>query len=948
LSLFSELRRRNVFRVGIAYLVSAWLLIQVAETIFPLFGFDDTPARLVVIVLAIGFIPALVFAWLFELTPEGLKQEKDVKRDLSVTRVTGRKLDRAIILVLFIALSYFVIDKFYPAGTQPAASPSVPPAETLVIDDSRELADRNSIAVLPFTNMSGDEANEPFTQGIHDDLLTHLSRIKSLKTISRTSVLQYRQTTRSIPEIAAELGVKHILEGGIQRSGDRIRVNLQLIDAATDEHLWAEIYDRTLTADNLFDIQGEIAEQVTRSLRATLLPEEQSALRVKPTHSMAAYDLYLLGRHHWNERTAESIAKARDFFKQAIEVDPNFVLAYSGLADAYSLLISYGNMKGEDAIPLASQAIDKAMSLNDSLSEVWASKGLLYFAQNKHPESAKALTRAIELDPQNFSAWLWYGNALGAMRRFDEQLAALETAYGLEPMSRPVNNNLALIYRNRGDFERGLQHLDRLIAMEQQPTESRLMAKVNALFWSGDLSGAVAQARAFLASNPASIQSMTWLIDAYIALGDFEAAETWVQRASTLDQVTPLGREVYEARGDFEGAIRYMEEKRQHRAFNDLAWYYWSCFRYAYLAGNIESAWSYFREYTGIVNGFSEINPSDSWQRSELRIAWFLINHSGDDERQRELGRKMLTEALATLSRLKDIGYEHPGTWYGLSMAWAMEGDREKALLALEKAVDKGLIDSLNLATEPALSPLRSEPRYAAAVRRMEQRIANENSQLATMDLAPFRPVIPDEAIDVPLETLKKYTGYYTDGSIVINVNLQNGNELVVKTPDQMDVRMLASSVDNFYAEIAPGYGLQFFTDDNGEVSHVMARGGGGPQRFKPVSAPPQPVELTGAQLKRYEGTYLALGVRDAADGKTESDIWTTKIEVDQDNRAWIHLENQAPLELKPYSETEFFIPGRLSKYRFEVNPINGSVERLVQTRDGNELEFRPQPRPTN
>jgi TolB-like protein len=271
MSLFDELKRRNVFRVGLAYVVFSWLIIQVVETVFPAFGFGDMAVRATVILLGIGFIPALVFAWAFEKTPEGIKRERDVDRTRSITGKTGQKLDRIIIAVLLLALGYFVYDKLNqsPTGSSEGFATTNQPGGG---------EQTKSIAVLPFVNMSGDPANEPFTLGIHDDLLTHLSRISALKTTSRTSVMQYKGTTKTVPQIASELGVTNILEGGIQRSGNRVRINLQLINAATDEHLWAEIFDRELTAENLFAVQGEIATQVAKSMRATLLPAEQSVL----------------------------------------------------------------------------------------------------------------------------------------------------------------------------------------------------------------------------------------------------------------------------------------------------------------------------------------------------------------------------------------------------------------------------------------------------------------------------------------------------------------------------------------------------------------------------------------------------------------------------------------------------------------------------------------------
>jgi TolB-like protein len=239
LSLFNELKRRNVFRIGAAYVVGAWLLIQVTETIFPLFGFGDTPARLVVIVLAIGFIPSLIFSWVFEITPEGLKKDADIDHEESITQATGKKLDRIILVVLALALGYFAFDKFVldPARDRSNIEIARQEGRTAALNES--YGDK-SIAVLPFDNRSNREEDQFFTDGIHDDLLTTIAKIGSMKVISRTSVMEYRDTIKKIPQIAQELGVANILEGGIQRSGNHVRINVQLIDAATDDHLWAE------------------------------------------------------------------------------------------------------------------------------------------------------------------------------------------------------------------------------------------------------------------------------------------------------------------------------------------------------------------------------------------------------------------------------------------------------------------------------------------------------------------------------------------------------------------------------------------------------------------------------------------------------------------------------------------------------------------------------------
>jgi len=296
LSFLNELKRRNVLRVGAAYIVSSWLLIQVAETIFPLFGFGDTPARLVVIVLAIAFLPSLIFAWVFEITPDGLKRDADVVREHSIAHVTGKKLDRIILVVLAVALAYFAFDKFV---LDPQRDIAITESATRAgVEQAREEArlgmfNEKSLAVLPFTNRSPNADDAYFTDGVHDDLLTRLANIGSLKVISRTSVLQYRDLTRNLREIGRELGAATILEGGIQQVGGNVRINMQLINAETDEHLWAQTFDRALTLENVFAIQSEIAEAIASQLEATLSPREQSRIRQTPTLNFDAHNAYI-------------------------------------------------------------------------------------------------------------------------------------------------------------------------------------------------------------------------------------------------------------------------------------------------------------------------------------------------------------------------------------------------------------------------------------------------------------------------------------------------------------------------------------------------------------------------------------------------------------------------------------------------------------------------------
>ena len=312
--LLAELKRRNVFRVGVAYAIVGWLLLEVASVILPALHLPDWALTLLVVFVVAGFPLALIVAWAFELTPEGFKRETAVDPAESITHVTGRKLDFAIIGLLAIVVIYFAVDKFVLEAEPEQAS----------------VVREKSIAVLPFANRSANQADAFFVDGIHDDILTHISRISALKVISRTSVMGYRDTTKNLKTIGEELGVATVLEGGVQRAGNHVRVNVQLIDAATDEHLWADTYDRRLTAANIFAIQTEIATAIADALRAALSPEEEDRLATIPTENLAAYEAYLLGRQRLVRYTAAALVEAVDYFQQAIELDPGFALAYVG------------------------------------------------------------------------------------------------------------------------------------------------------------------------------------------------------------------------------------------------------------------------------------------------------------------------------------------------------------------------------------------------------------------------------------------------------------------------------------------------------------------------------------------------------------------------------------------------------------------------------------------
>jgi TolB-like protein len=449
MSLVSELKRRNVFRVAAAYIVVAWLLIQVAETIFPLFGFNDTPARLVVIVLAIGLLPAIALAWAYELTPEGLKKDGDAVREGSITKVAGKKLDRAILVVLALALGYFAFDKFVldPARDESIVASARQEGRTEALIDSYG---NKSIAVLPFLDMSVGKDQEYMSDGIAEELLNLLARIPELRVISRSSAFAFKGKDIDIPDVAQKLNVAYVLEGSVRTAGEQIRITAQLIEAGSDTHLWSETYDRKL--ENIFDIQDEISTLITASLKVNLLDGDQSSVESQRLANVDAHNAYLIGKERMELRTKEDIEAARAQFEKAIEIDEKFAPAHVELAHAWLLLekSAYGGdtSHSEDVDGIVNVHLDRALELAPNLPEGFGVRGYHHLQRYRDTEARDALDRAISLNPNYALAYDWRANIAFEEERFMDMLADREKAYSLDPMSLQIGADLAAEYRN--------------------------------------------------------------------------------------------------------------------------------------------------------------------------------------------------------------------------------------------------------------------------------------------------------------------------------------------------------------------------------------------------------------------------------------------------------------------------------------------------------------------
>ncbi len=358
-SFFSELKRRNVYKVAAAYAVVGWLVIQISSTVLPTFHAPEWVLQTLVVLVAIGFPVALVIAWAFELTPEGIKRTEDV--DLAASARQPRKYTWIFVVIVGAALSVglFFTGRYTGRTTTSVAGTELP---------------AKSIAVLPFESLSEDKSNAYFAEGVQDEILTRLAKVADLKVISRTSTQHFKSAPDNLPQIAKQLGVTNILEGSVQKANDQVRVNVQLINALTDAHLWADTYDRKLT--DIFAVESDIAKTIAETLQAKLTGSEKTAMAKKPTENPEAYELYLKGRFFWNKRTAADLRKSIEYFDEAIAKDPGYAQAYAASAQAWKLLPAFNGGAPNDCFPQAETAAKKALALDDTSSTAHAALGV--------------------------------------------------------------------------------------------------------------------------------------------------------------------------------------------------------------------------------------------------------------------------------------------------------------------------------------------------------------------------------------------------------------------------------------------------------------------------------------------------------------------------------------------------------------------------------------------
>jgi TolB-like protein/Tfp pilus assembly protein PilF len=516
--LLSELKRRNVFRAAALYAAAAWLLVQVATQVFPFFHVPEWVVRWIIVAAVVALPPFIAFAWFYEFTPEGLKRQSEVDREESIVHVTARKLDRWIIVLLALIVLLMLVNMFLlrkPAADAVAGQTTADAAGAAARPPAK------SIAVLPFENLSEDAKNAYFTTGMQDEILTRLAGIRDLKVISRTSTVQYASHPPNLKVVAEQLGVATVLEGSVQREGEQVHINLQLIDATNDSHLWAQSFNREIK--DIFAVEAEVAQKVADALKAQLIPEEAARVAAVPTQSEAAYDLYLQGIAHANRAydqdvlTASELPQAIILFQRALDADPQFALAAAALSRANMHIYFNAPDRTEARLAAAKAAADRALTLQPGLGEGHHAMAIYYYwAHRDYAAAVEQLEMARKALPNSADVATLLAAIARRQGRAAEMIAGFQEATLLDPRSAFALDQLGLSYaalRRYADADRAFAQAE---AVTADPADERVTHALNTVAWKGD----VAPLRAALtalspgsdayASNATSFFALFW------------------------------------------------------------------------------------------------------------------------------------------------------------------------------------------------------------------------------------------------------------------------------------------------------------------------------------------------------------------------------------------------------------------------------------------------------
>ena len=680
MSLFGELSRRNVFRVGIAYAVASWVVLQFVDVISQIFELPVWAPKLVLVLMVIGLVPVLIFAWVFELTPEGIKKESEIDRSGSVTPQTGRKLNMVIIGSLVLAVALLLMDRQF---SNPAEETSAAISDT-----------ETSIAVLPFVNMSSDAEQEFFSDGITEEILNSLASEKSLKVAGRTSSFAFKGQNDDLRRIGEALGVDHILEGSVRKVGAQVRITAQLIQVDNGFHLWSETYDRELT--DVFAIQDEIANEILKQLRSQLLDDEDLVIVEAKRTNPVVYDLYLRAKQRIYTRNSSEISIAMSELDKALQLDLEYAPAFAqrGIATMLMSEQNYGETPHDEAYRRGKRFVEKSLSLDENLAEGWAALGLYYSWTPAEAEIAiRHLSKALSINPNLIDAANWLQIALQSVGDFTGSLAVLKDIAERDPLYRPAFANAMTTFNAFGMQDEAQELLQRLESFDASNPDLYTARAVNFMY-SGRNGEGLQQME-----MGRELDEMTGVEESFLSVG----LSNTMQFERLIEEGTPFWKPIalYET-GQTDEAIELAHGQASSGYPGSLFYLLNRSDRSKELTDYLEERWPTLSE-------FAMENPGDEYGYPIMTDVALAYSRSGNQDRFDEAMR--FIEQHAT--RLDDSGIDNIFLSIQRAMDFALLGDADAAISYLEDAANRGW-SSQGVLSEvaPALAVLADDPRY--------------------------------------------------------------------------------------------------------------------------------------------------------------------------------------------------------------------------------------------
>jgi TolB-like protein/Tfp pilus assembly protein PilF len=712
MSFFTELKRRNVIRVGLAYAVLTWLLLQVGDVVFDALNLDDAALTIMLVILGLGFIPVVVFAWVYELTPEGVKKESEIDRSRSITGETGHRLNIAIVALLVAAVGLFAFDRFAaPRPAEPVADAA--PAE----------AGERSIAVLPFADMSAEGDQAYFGDGIAEELLNVLAQVEGLKVAARTSSFKFRGDTHDIVEIGNQLKVSTILEGSVRKAGNQVRITAQLIDVAGGYHVWSETYDREL--DNILAVQDDIARSIVDALKLEL-QLQATASSGASTDSGEAYDLYLRGRELAREPSKADLTRALQYYEQALAIDPDFVPALGAVASAWIWLEDYGGIQGQEAFDKAEPVALRALELDPTRADALTAMGFIEDRQYDNPITAgEYFERALAANPAHTEAANLYADTLVDMGEYMHALQVRRDAVERDPLSGFLKSRLASQLGTMGKFDEAEQLIDEIFASDVNDTYG-YEELANLRYGQGRLAEAV-KAYEFLHNNrPGDPYAAANLAACYAAMLDFDKAQAWIDEARARGANNRWELEARHSVAAWQGHWDAMFRAGQlHLAKDGAEWQ-----GYASLGqSDWEAARASFKRNMSRLDYRLGDAPHGNVLQSLVGIALAEKQLGLDSWTEHVEAARRYAEEILTVS----VNF---GSWpsvnanYVLARLAALEGDVEQMVASMNAAADQHELEVQFFTIDPFFAEFKDEPRLLEIAENVRERALAERRKL--------------------------------------------------------------------------------------------------------------------------------------------------------------------------------------------------------------------------